>query len=87
MALDALAYKLRRPGDHKYTAMGMSGYQRSASGRLVKKESFFDKEADRRFEHIEDAETGEELYHSDHKLTEHTGHGSAKFTSKKKADK
>jgi hypothetical protein len=87
-ALDAVGFKLRRRGDGGYVAKGTSGYYRRADGRLVKKESIFDTEADRRFEHIEDAETGEVLHHIDHKLSEHRGHGSAKFPrSKKKAGK
>jgi hypothetical protein len=44
----------------------------------VRKESLFDKEQDRRYEHVVDDETGEVIHHCDHKLTEHTGHGSAK---------
>jgi predicted small secreted protein len=82
-ALDSVAFKQRRRGDGGYVAKGMSGYERSADGRLVKKDSIFDAEADRRFEHVEDAETGEVLHHGDHKLTEHTGHGSAKLKTKK----
>jgi hypothetical protein len=45
----------------------------------VLKDSFFDKRRNRRYEHVEDPETGQVLKHQDHPLTEHTGHGSAKF--------
>jgi hypothetical protein len=83
-ALDSVGFKQRRPGDRGYVAKGTSGYEVSrATGRLVRKESLFDKEANRRFELVKDAETGDELHSCNHKLTEHQGHGSAKFKTKK----
>jgi len=85
-ALDSLGFKLKRPGRKRPAVEGTSGYDRTAEGRLVKKQSLFDREGDRRFEHVEDDETGEVLHHSDHKLTEHRGHGADKFPPKKKGD-
>lgn len=84
-AFDATGFKFSRTvnGKKEWVAQGTSGYERSrATGRLVRKDSLFDKEANRRFERVEDAETGEELHHCDHKLTDHVGHGSAKFKAK-----
>lgn len=74
-------WKHRRPGYGKFLAMGMSGFERSVrTGRMVEKQSFFDKDTDRRYERITDVETGEVLHECDHKLTDHKGHGSAKKT-------
>lgn len=61
-------------------AWGFTGWNFSVKlGRLVRKESHFDRRGNRRYEHVEDPETGNVLIHQDHPLTEHTGHGSAKF--------
>jgi hypothetical protein len=61
-------------------AWGFTGWDFSFSlKRLVRKDSVFDKRADRRYEHVEDPETGEVLHHEDHPLSEHWGHGSAKL--------
>lgn len=63
---------------------GNSGFEPShATPHGVKKESLFERENDRRYEHVEDAETGEVLHHSDHRPSEHTGHGSDKKGPKK----
>ncbi len=64
---------------HRF-AWGFTGWDLSvALGRFVRKDSRFDKRGNRRYEHVEDPETGDVLIHQDHPLTEHTGHGSAKF--------
>jgi hypothetical protein len=82
---DSLGFKQRRLGDHGFVAKGTGGIVRGrGTGRLERKETLLDKEKDRYFEHVEDLETGQVLRHEDHKLTEHTGHGSAKFTGGKK---
>lgn len=61
-------------------AWGFVGWDFSvALGRWVRKVSQFDKRGNRRYEHVEDPKTGDVLIHQDHPLTEHTGHGSAKF--------
>jgi hypothetical protein len=61
-------------------AWGFTGWEFSvALGRMVRKASHFDKRGNRRYEHVEDPKTGDVLIHQDHPLTEHTGHGSAKF--------
>jgi hypothetical protein len=60
-------------------AWGMTGWDMSLRlRRMVRKESLFDKRSDRRYEHVEDPETGTVLHHWDHRLTEHLGHGSDK---------
>jgi hypothetical protein len=64
-------------------AWGLTGWDFSvALGRFMRKVSHFDKRGNRRYEHVEDPETGKVLMHQDHPLTEHTGHGSAKFKEK-----
>jgi hypothetical protein len=61
-------------------AWGMTGWDFSKKlHKLVHKESHFDKRTDRRYEHVVDPDTDEVLKHQDHPLTEHQGHGSAKF--------
>jgi hypothetical protein len=61
-------------------AWGFTGWDFSfILGRFVRKDSSFDKRRNRRYEHLEDPETGEVLIHQEHPLTDHTGHGSAKF--------
>jgi hypothetical protein len=52
--------------------------ERGGLGRLVRFHDEYDKDADRRLEHVEDDATGEVIHHTDHPLTEHKGHGSAK---------
>ncbi len=65
---------------HRRFAWGFTGWDFSvALGRFVRKESSYSKRGNRRYEHVEDPETGDVLTHQDHPLTEHTGHGSAKF--------
>jgi hypothetical protein len=60
-------------------AWGMTGWDMSRRlRRMVRKESLFNKRSDRRYEHVEDPETGTVLHHQDHRLTEHLGHGSDK---------
>ena len=53
-------------------------YQRDLLGRLVHFRREFDKNANRYYEHVEDAATGEVIHHVDEPLSEHRGHGSAK---------
>jgi hypothetical protein len=61
-------------------AWGMTGWDFSHRlCKLVRKESHFDERGDRRYEHVEDPDTGEVLHHEDHPLSEHRGHGSAKL--------
>jgi hypothetical protein len=62
-------------------AWGFTGWDFSrALQRLVRKDSAFNKRTNRRYEHVEDPETGDVLHHQDHPLTEHKGHGSDKKT-------
>lgn len=81
-ATASLSYDAFPPGPTskgRRFAWGFTGWDFSrALQRLVRKDSSFDKRADRRYEHIEDPETGEVLHHEDHPLTEHKGHGSDK---------
>lgn len=82
----SLTYDAYPPGQkskRRRFAWGFTGWELSVKlGRPVRKESHFDKRGDRRYEHIEDPETGATLHHQDHPLTEHRGHGSAKFANK-----
>jgi hypothetical protein len=67
---------------------GMTGWELSKRrGRMIRKESHFDKRGNRRYEHIEDPATGEVLHHEDHPLTEHRGHGSDKLDTKQPGNK
>jgi hypothetical protein len=81
--LGSLNYDGFPPGpksNRRRFAWGFTGWEMSVSlGRLVHKITHFDRRADRRYEHVEDPLTGEVLRHQDHPLTEHVGHGSAKF--------
>jgi hypothetical protein len=52
--------------------------------RFVLKERVIDREADNYFEKIQDPKTGELIHFTNHSLTKHTGHGSAKFSNKPK---
>jgi hypothetical protein len=80
----SLSYDAFPPGassKRRRFAWGFTGWDFSRRlQRLVRKESSFNKRADRRFEHIEDPETGDVLHHQDHPLTEHKGHGSDRKT-------
>jgi hypothetical protein len=82
----SLIYDAHPPGPkskRRRFAWGFTGWDFAHSfGRLVRKDSQFNKRANRRYEHVEDPETGEVLHHQDHPLTEHKGHGS----DKKKVD-
>ena len=74
------AYPKGATSKRRRFAWGFTGWDFSVRlQRLVRKDSLFDKRSDRRYEHVEDTETGEVLKHQDHALTEYTGHGSAKF--------
>lgn len=48
------------------------------SGKWYNKERVIDQEKDYYRETIADPETGEVIYHQEHKLSEHRGHGTAK---------
>lgn len=80
--LATLGYEGFPPGTtskRRRFAWGLTGWELSKSlQRLVKKTSLFDKRSNRRYEHVGDPVTGEVLYHQDHPLTEHIGHGSDK---------
>lgn len=74
------AYPTGATSKRRRFAWGFIGWDFSARLQwLVRKDSFFDKRSNRRYEHIEDSKTGKVLEHQDHALTEHTGHGSAKL--------
>jgi hypothetical protein len=79
---DSVGYKHKRPGVSRGpVAWGYSGWQlRKSVGDYVKKYSLFDRQTNRRYEHVE-TEDGQVLHHEDHPLTEHKGHGSDKFSS------
>jgi hypothetical protein len=64
--------------DRTKESWGRWGARYDAEGRLVHFDSHYDKETDRRWERVEDLETGELIHEQDHPLTEHRGHGSAK---------
>lgn len=87
--LAGLRYDARPPGVSSKRgrfAWGFVGWDWSVRlGRLVGKEDTFNKRDDRRYEHVEDLETGEVLHHCDHPLTEHRGHGSDKFNHEDEA--
>ena len=53
-------------------------FQRDGSGLLVHFRREFDKETDRYFEHVEEAETGKVIVHEEEPLSQHRGRGSAK---------
>jgi hypothetical protein len=53
-------------------------FQKDGSGLVVHFRREFDKDADRYFEHVEEAETGKVIVHKEERLTKHQGHGSAK---------
>jgi hypothetical protein len=68
-------------GKRKRFAWGLVGQEWSVSrGKFVDKVSHFAKRdrGDRRYERITDPDTGEVIHECDHKLTDHTGHGSDK---------
>ncbi len=51
--------------------------------KYVHKERVINKRDDKYFETVKDKETGEIIHNCDEKLSEHKGHGSAKFKKKK----
>lgn len=70
---DSVKFKLKRPGRKEPAAEGMSGWELCLStGKMVQKESLFDRENDRRYERVD----GKVIH--DHRLSEHKGHGSDK---------
>ena len=61
-------------------AWGFTGWDWSVRlKRMVRKDSHFDRRGNRRYEHVEDPQTGDVLHHQDHPLTDHKGYGSDKF--------
>lgn len=58
--------------------------ERRSKGDWVDKQRIIDRENDRYLEIVKDKETGDILHHCDEPLSEHWGHGSAKFQKKDK---
>ena len=57
-----------------------SGYDlRKSDGKWMQKERVLDKDNDHYKEVVVDSETGEVIHHNEEPLSEHFGHGSAKF--------
>jgi len=74
----SLGHKLKRPGISRPIAEGFNGWeQRKSVGDQVRKVRLIDRENDRYIERVE-TEQGEVIHETDHPLSEHRGHGSAK---------
>ena len=68
------------PGKKGISQEFFSGDQpRISKGDWVEKERFIDRANNRYFEKVVDKTTGEVVHYKDHPLSEHRGHGSAKF--------
>ncbi len=71
--------KEKKAGKKKPTRESIYGDEISkATGKWIDKKRIIDRKNDRYIETITDPETGEIIHHCDEKLSEHTGHGSAK---------
>ena len=78
-----LSYKGKRPGWKRKFIEGFTGMDLSRDlGRLMRKESIYDRAGNRRFELVVDPQTGDVIHHCDEPLTEHTGRGSARTSGK-----
>lgn len=74
-----LGFKHKRPGRKKPIAEGFTRPEATRStGVAVERKMSIDRENDRYSETVTEYETGAVIQHCDEKLSEHTGHGSAK---------
>ena len=74
-----LGFKHKRPGHKKPIAEGFTRQETARStGAAVERKMSVDRENDRYAETVTECETGAVIHHCDEKLSEHTGHGSAK---------
>lgn len=85
ISFDDYEYKINSPnrrksksGKKKIIKETYARYDSTVDGEKVKKEYDYDYKNDRYYEHVETMD-GKVLKHCDEKLTEHIGHGSAKF--------
>lgn len=68
------------PSKKKVRTHIITGDERSkGNGQWVKKTWVLDKDNNRYFEHVENPQTGEVIHHCDEPLSDHQGHGTAKF--------
>ena len=75
----------KRPGKKKPFCEEIIGFDYSHnSKKIVKKERLIDRDNNKYHEKITDYQTGETIHHCEEPLSEHFGHGSAKFKKKKK---
>ena len=83
--LDGWEMKGKRPGKKKpfFEDMIKPDYSYSLN-KHVKKERLIDRDNDEYREKITDYQTGETIHHCEESLSEHFGHGSAKFIKKNK---
>jgi len=80
----ALAFKHKRPGQKKPVTWGFvrpETYRKTAAAVELRRR--FDRGNDRYTETVTDFETGVVIHHSDEKLSDHRGHGSAKAKARK----
>jgi hypothetical protein len=79
-ARSGLGFKHKRPGHKKPVAEGFSRQEVfRCTGAAVERQMRIDRENNRYTEKVSDSETGIAIHHCDEKLSEHTGHGSAKM--------
>lgn len=82
---DGLGFVQRRPGFKKPIAEGFVKPTVSMStGRAVEHSRMIDRGADRYFERVTECESGHVVHQTDERLTDHRGHGSAKFKGRSK---
>lgn len=74
----------RYQGRRKFIREVKSIAEQSVDGRLVRKDRLIDRGNNRYREKVTVVDTGDVVHHADHKLTEHTGHGSDKPELKQK---
>ncbi len=82
---EKIQIKEKKEGKKKPTRESIYGDEiNQATGKWIDKKRIIDRENDKYIETITDPETGEIIRHCDEKLSEHTGHGSAKITKASK---
>lgn len=79
-----LGFKHRRPGYRKPLAEDFTRPETAKNtGASVERKMLVDRQNDRYIETVTEYETGAVSHHCDEKLSEHTGHGSAKNSKAK----
>jgi hypothetical protein len=68
-------------GRKRHAYQTFHGHQFNALGQLMRKTQIIYRADDRYFEFVVNEETGEVVRHADERLSEHAGHGSAKFNA------